>query len=220
MKPSHIILVRHGESEGNVDKDLYLQKPDYAYDLTEKGKQQARNCGIELAAKYGGSAAFYVSPYWRTRRTYEKISECIRPHRYYEDPRIREQEWGTGFNPKHDNLENERDTFGHFYFRIPNGESCADVYDRVSDFLGTLWRDFEKSDYPPVSIIVTHGMTMRLLLMRFFHWRVEQFEILANPANCDYHVLELDGPRNYPRKYKLITEVKKYPKYNHPYQYE
>ncbi len=221
MKPSHIILVRHGESEGNVDKNLYLQKPDYAYDLTEKGKQQARACGIELAAKYGGPAAFYVSPYWRTRRTYEGISQSIKAVKHYEDPRIREQEWGTNFHPKTDNLENERDTFGHFYFRIPNGESCADVYDRVSDFLGTLWRDFEKYDYPTVSIIVTHGMTIRLFLMRFFHWTVEQFEIVANPANCGYYVLELDGPRNHhPCKYNLITELKKYPKYNHPYQYK
>lgn len=32
-----------------------------------------------------------------------------------------------------------------FYFkRIPDGESAADVYDRVSDFFGTLHRDFEK----------------------------------------------------------------------------
>ena len=53
-----------------------------------------------------------------------------------------------------------------FYYRIPDGESGADVYDRVSTFLETLYRDFAKPDYPENTIIVTHGMTLRLFFMR------------------------------------------------------
>ena len=48
------------------------------------------------------------------------------------------------------------------YFRIPDGESAADVYDRVSDFFNTLYRDFEKKDYPDNAIMITHGMGIRL----------------------------------------------------------
>ncbi len=29
MKPKRIILIRHGESEGNTDRNIYSQKPDY-----------------------------------------------------------------------------------------------------------------------------------------------------------------------------------------------
>lgn len=36
-----VILVRHGESEGNVDKKMWWKKPDHTIELTEKGKQQA-----------------------------------------------------------------------------------------------------------------------------------------------------------------------------------
>ena len=41
MKPKRIILLRHGESEGNVDKTIYTRKPDWKLELTERGKQQA-----------------------------------------------------------------------------------------------------------------------------------------------------------------------------------
>jgi broad specificity phosphatase PhoE len=88
---------------------------------------------------------------------------------------------------------------------LPNGESGADVYDRVSDFFGTLHRDFEKEDYPQHAVIITHGMTIRTFLMRWFHWTVEQFEECANPANCQILVLEKGGDG----KYHLLTELQK-----------
>ena len=42
MKPKRIILIRHGESEGNLDKGVYAQKPDYSLLLTELGHRQAQ----------------------------------------------------------------------------------------------------------------------------------------------------------------------------------
>ena len=32
---------------------------------------------------------------------------------------------------------------------------------------------------------MTHGMTMRLLLMRYFDWSHNTFETVFNPSNCD-----------------------------------
>lgn len=213
MKPSHIYLVRHGESEGNAAKKAggILEKPDYTFQLTDKGRDQAAECAVTSLSQVT-DAAFYVSPYWRTRQTSEVIEQFITCRRKYEDPRIREQEFGTRIQT--DINHQERDSYGHFYYRMDNGESCADVYDRVSDFLGTLWRDFEKPDFPENVIIVTHGMTMRVFLMRFFHLTVEEFEILANPVNCGvYHIpLARDG------RY-VMPEVPRYPNYNHSYQY-
>lgn len=105
--------------------------------------------------------------------------------RWREEPRIREQEWGHFRDlADYDRTVVNRDAYGTFYYRIPEGESGADVYDRVSDFFGTLHRDFGKPDFPENALIVTHGMTLRLFLMRWFHWTVEDFEQLANPGNC------------------------------------
>ena len=87
---------------------------------------------------------------------------------------------------------------------------CADVYDRISTFLETLHRDFIKNDYPKNCIIVTHGMTMRVFLMRWFHMSVEAFEFLRNPKNAQFVIMELQDNG----KYKLTTELEKYPKRN------
>lgn len=218
MKPKRIILVRHGESEGNVDKNIYSKTPDYALELTPTGLEQAYKAGVEIKnIIQDQSVFFYVSPMWRTRSTFEQIMKSFKNSnfKYIEEPRIREQEWGH-LRERNESLEIEaqRDAYGTFYFRIPHGESAADVFDRVSDFLGTLHRDFDKADYPENVVIITHGMTIRLFLMRWFHWTVEEFELLANPANCEIIVLE----KNDTDKYTLNKDMRKYSHVYHPYQ--
>jgi broad specificity phosphatase PhoE len=52
-------------------------------------------------------------------------------------------------------------------------------------------------------IVVSHGLTIRLFLMRWFHWTVEQFEKLRNPKNCQHYVLD-KMPNG---KYQLMTEM-------------
>ncbi len=219
MKPKRIILIRHGQSEGNVNKAIYKEKPDYAVHLTETGRKQAHDAGKSLAKLMEGETVkFYVSPFWRTRETYFEIVKWFTPYSQnstYEDPRLREQEWGhksgQAFNMDY---EKERDDYGHFYWRFPDGESCADVYDRVSDFMSTLHRDFEKDDFPQNVIIVGHGMTNRLFLMRWFHYTVERFERIKNPKNCACYVLE----KQEGEKYQLKTELQEHV-VRHPYQF-
>lgn len=210
MKPNRIILVRHGESEGNIDRSTYAVKPDFKLVLTEEGKQQASEAGKILRKITGDeSIMFYVSPLWRTRMTFE----CIAQHydvstiKWKEDPRLREQEWGHFRDLKANiQIDDERNKFGTFYYRIKDGESCADVYDRISDFMHSMYRDFEKLDFPSNVVLITHGMTLRLFLMRWFRWTVEEFETLRNPKNADIIVMELDKVSN---KYKLLTGLKR-----------
>jgi len=48
--------------------------------------------------------------------------------------------------------------------------------------------------------VVTHGLTMRLLLMRYFNWSPQTFDAVYNPGNCDFWVLVKDEAR---RAYRL-----------------
>src|SRR5205809_4385442 len=174
MKPKRIILIRHGESEGNTDRNVYSQKPDYALLLTSKGMQQAANAGKCLVELVGNeNLQSYVSPLFRTKQTFQQIIKHFKEEQYSwkEEPRLREQEWGhlRSLEQCHA-VDKEREAYGTFYFRIPDGESAADVYDRVSDFFHTLFRDFEKPDFPSDAVMITHGMTIRLFLMRWFHY--------------------------------------------------
>lgn len=225
MKPDRIFLVRHGQSEGNANKEAYATTPDYALQLTPLGEQQAEEAGKRLKAIIGWEQAvqFYVSPFWRTRQTYAGIRKSfpIPDHdlyKYYEDPRLREQEWGQNMESREgykEKVEEYRDSYGHFYYRFRDGgESCADVFDRVSDFMNTMFRDFQKKDFPRNCVIVTHGMTMRLFIMRWFHCSVEEFESWGNPKNCEHLLLE----RGEGEKYRLVTPLRKH-KIRHEFQF-
>ncbi len=95
-------------------------------------------------------------------------------------------------------LENKatRSDYGRFFYRFPDGgESGFDVYNRVSGFIGTMQRDsyhvLERwSKNCPKSLdegmticIVTHGLALRLFLMRWFQYTVHEFERSYNPKN-------------------------------------
>ena len=218
MKPKRIFLVRHGESEGNVDSTIYDRVPDYALELTPKGREHAFQAGKKLQQLIGNeSVYFYISPMWRTRSTFEQIVRGMQLSnpKFIEEPRIREQEWGhIRSAAETSEITKARDAYGAFYFRIPDGESAADVYDRVSDFFGSLHRDFEKEDFPENTIVVSHSLTIRLFLMKWFHWTVEEFELLANPFKCDIRVLE-KGENG---KYHLKVKPRSYEKANHNFQ--
>ena len=97
MKPSKIILIRHGESIGNIDRGVYEKIPDYRLTLTPKGKEQAEECGKQLKEiTKEETSFFYVSPLWRTRETFKHIQSSFNDESIVsrEEPRIREQEWG------------------------------------------------------------------------------------------------------------------------------
>jgi broad specificity phosphatase PhoE len=60
----------------------------------------------------------------------------------------------------------DREQFGRFYYRFPEGESGLDVYTRVTSFISTMFRDFGDAHIcrPDLNvIIVTHGLTLRLV---------------------------------------------------------
>jgi broad specificity phosphatase PhoE len=45
--------------------------------------------------------------------------------------------------------------------------------------------------------MIMHGMTIRLFLMRWFHYPVTEFEELCNPSNCAIVIMELQENGKY-----------------------
>jgi broad specificity phosphatase PhoE len=221
MKPQFIYLIRHGESEGNVDKSIYRSIPDWKVNLTKKGKKQAKIAGKKLltdlnkegyySSTLGPMSAprpymiFYVSPWYRARQTAAIINKFFKAE-VREDPRLREQEWGM-FAEAHlqEKIKRERKEFGTFFYRMPYGESGADVYDRVTTFMDTLHRDFEKKNFPLSMTIVGHGATNKVLLMRWLKWSVEDFNLTKTQTNGSILKMTL-GDNN---KYTLATPMER-----------
>ncbi|CAE8600956.1 unnamed protein product, partial [Polarella glacialis] len=111
------------------------------------------------------------------------------------EPRLREQDFG---NFQHsvdmDQVFKERQKFGRFYYRFPNGEAGTDVYDRISEFIDYFFTALHREEYSTKAVdnvvLVTHGLTMRIFCMSYFRWTVFEFEKVWNPSNCENWVLE------------------------------
>lgn len=190
-----IILLRHAESLGNIDELAYTRTPDHALPLTVRGEAQARAAGPAVRALLDGPVAAYVSPYIRARRTFALLDVPV--ERVVPEPRLREQDWGNLQDPVEQELEKQRrHEFGHFFYRLPHGESGADVDDRVASFLNELELRIAKDPaHPDTVLVVSHGLTMRLLCRRMFSWSIDLFESLSNPDHCAIHLLDHDGTR-------------------------
>ncbi|KAG1681037.1 hypothetical protein FOA52_009997 [Chlamydomonas sp. UWO 241] len=197
--PHRLVLVRHAQSEGNVDMAKYGSTPDHMVALTDLGRKQAIDAGIALRAHLKAAhpsklhpprVYIMTSPYARTLETTDMMlnafddSEVMGVRSVVQ---LREQDFGNFQDAqriKHD--LNERLRFGRFWFRFPNGESGADVYDRLSMFEDKLTRDMLLARFADTSVVlVTHGLTLRILLMKWFHWTVEELLQVYNPHNCD-----------------------------------
>jgi broad specificity phosphatase PhoE len=158
----------------------------------------------------GDSVLFYTSPYKRTRQTLEGIKSELSDVKYkvYEEPRMREQDFGN-FQSDSAIMEKiwlERAHYGHFFYRIPYGESAADVYDRVSGFNETLFRQFQSDEFPSVLVLITHGIWARVFLMKWYRWTYEEFESLKNVPHCQLIKMERDDRG----KFKLKTKLYKW----------
>lgn len=220
-KPRMIMLIRHAQSEGNKNREIHQTIPDHRVKLTPEGHRQAHEAGSKLRAllRPDDTIHFFTSPYRRTRETTEGILQSLTSDspspspfprhtiKVYEEPRLREQDFGN-FQPCSAEMERmwlERADYGHFFYRIPNGESAADAYDRISGFNESLWRLFGENDFASVCVLVTHGLMTRVFLMKWYHWSVEYFEDLRNINHCEFVIMKLNEDNG---KYVLQNQLR------------
>ncbi|ARM88683.1 phosphoglycerate mutase family protein [Rhizobium sp. CIAT894] len=204
-----LFLVRHGESLGNINEQAYRQFGDHNVPLTQWGYRQAVEAGSVIASYLKGLPSqisplhIWYSPFLRTRQSKDALLSALPESSVgdiREDYLLREQDFGL-FTEIYDHAEQKqkfpeefekwarlRNNSGKFYARPPDGESRADVAQRVRLFLQTVMRDAENGDHNVV--IVGHGVTNRAVEMNFLHRPVEWFERSDNPGNADITLIE------------------------------
>ncbi|MDL2403710.1 phosphoglycerate mutase family protein [Rhizobium mayense] len=212
-----IFLVRHGESLGNLSDQAYRQFGDHNVPLTQWGYQQVLEAGRVIASHLEGrpsaesqKLSIWYSPYLRTRQSKDALLE-VWPAGLIADVRedylLREQDFGL-FTEIYDRAEQKRkfpeefekwarlrNSNGKFYARPPDGESRADVTQRVRLFIQTV--KHESWNGKDNVIIVGHGVTNRAFEMNFLHHSVDWFERSGNPGNADVTLIEGNATEGY-----------------------
>jgi broad specificity phosphatase PhoE len=152
-----LLLVRHGESEGNVaatDARLagaeVIEVParDADVNLSATGQEQAKALGAALAriAEDLRPDAVVSSPYARALQTAEIAVETAGwPVKVRTDERLRDRELGIldrltrlGVEKRFPEESERREWLGKMYYRPPGGESWADVALRLRSVLDEL----------------------------------------------------------------------------------
>ena len=161
-----LYLIRHGQSAANANPSVYFTTPDSHIELTDLGREQATNCGVELAKKLEKihGASLYTSPYKRTRNTTELICQQVPDLKVRESALLREQE-----HPMHKS-HRERDIFllrrknskETFFYKETGYESYCNVVDRISVFINNLRLTHKKDDH---IVIVAHEIVINAFIM-------------------------------------------------------
>ena len=194
--PQKIILVRHGQSEANLDPKVYSNTPNNKIKLTKKGEEEAREVAKKLLEiiKPKDSLKFYISSYIRAIQTYNQIEYIFKQKNYIFDsqiePHLKEQEFGMMANITKEKRQ-KRLFIGKYYYRADGGESGADVNRRVEEFKKKLFDEIEFGGkiYKNI-ILVTHACFLRVFTMNLLNFPIETYHRMAKPKNCCFWVFE------------------------------
>ena len=154
---SRLLLVRHGESEGNFERRF---SPNPHIELTERGVEQARAAGRVIRSRWA-PVAIVASPFHRAVRTARLIAEEIGFAGEIRTERdLRERDIGElAGRPYHWMREHPAFRPDRFWeWRPQGGESLVDVQARAAPVLDR-WIGEATGDV----VVVSHGGVMLAL---------------------------------------------------------
>ena len=193
--PAKLWLVRHGQSQGNVARDvadaaghheIAIDTRDVDVPLSDLGLRQAEAAGRWFASRPPDERPEIIlsSPYVRARQTADIMCKAGAlaggPGKPVIDERLREREFGIfdrlttiGIRERYPEEAAHRSRLGKFYHRPPGGESWADVILRLRSALNTI--NLHYCDRRV--LVVCHQVVV--LCMRYILEELEESEILA-----------------------------------------
>jgi broad specificity phosphatase PhoE len=215
--PSQLIVVRHGQSAGNLARDaaqdaaqdrIILTARDADIPLSELGQEQAASLGRWFAgqSEEARPEVLLSSPYERafeTGRIFREHGGAAAQEGICFDERLREKEFGIldglttmGIRNVYPEQAEFRQLLGKFYNRPPGGESWCDVILRLRSVMDTISLHHAGRRV----MIFTHQVVV--LCLRYIIEGMTEEEILeidraGDVANCaitEYHFEPAKGP--------------------------
>lgn len=196
--PENLVLVRHGESEGNVairaskrgdnrpiEVPGFRERPGHDWRLTDHGVRQAKAAGKWLRENgLDRFMRYYVSDFARAKETAAHLN--LPDAKWYLNIYLHEQLWGRlDTVPRSEYEQQFPGALAHrnkhrFYGAYPGGESMAEVCLRCDRILETLGRECSDGSV----ILVCHGNVIwafRMLIERITPFRYHQLDRSNHP---------------------------------------
>lgn len=203
---THIYLVRHAQSEANVDYSILHRITNMKVNLTQNGVRQAQETGHFFSKILQNMPAYdlviWHSPFNRTRQTAHHINEVLQANnfraRMFESPYLIERNFGLvdADSEYHERPENQaaleyfkrhKDSDDEFFCVPPLGESPFDMALRMHQFYLHYIKDNNK-----FNIIVSHGASLRALNLMVSHMPHEKYPS-PNPLNASVCTMSIEG---------------------------
>ncbi len=211
--PQTLWIVRHGQSAGNVARDLAEAAGHHLIDIATRdmdtplsalGERQAMALGEWFGAltREEQPEVILCSPYIRARESARLLMQAAGLDRtqvcFLVDERLREKEFGAldrltrhGIARKYPELSEQRAHVGKFYFRPPGGESWCDVILRLRSVVEMITREHSGQRV----LIMGHQVIVNC--MRYLLEHLDEAQILAldrkgDVPNCGVTSYELD----------------------------
>ena len=151
--------------------------------LTPQGIAQAKNAG-RLISRFGADDWDWISsPLGRALRTAQIASEG--KARIIADKRLREIEMGqligldrAEAETRHSSIFDGKTTLA-YYRNLPDGETIWQLGVRCSEFISDLKRP---------SVLVTHGITSRVLRCLLTGREADEFDVIDGEQGVVYHL--------------------------------
>jgi broad specificity phosphatase PhoE len=199
-----ILLIRHGESEANVDHTIMKTTPDCTIPLTKKGEKQAKATALFIQ-KYCSENSIknvyiFGSSFKRAKQTKlfileELVNSNLNIKNKYSE-RLVEIDFGlynglnkseikTNFPIEHNHwiVQNSKNN-GYFYAPKPLGESYWQVCNRIIHDV-VYARSILDDNPENLVIVVAHGGVNRCFAKEALEQDVEWFTTLENPNNAE-----------------------------------
>ncbi|KKS75796.1 MAG: Phosphoglycerate mutase family protein [Candidatus Azambacteria bacterium GW2011_GWA2_42_9] len=205
--PDNLVLVRHGQSIYNEERELINRGVLKTYTknikdvrnadipLSKKGREQAAKTAEFLKNHYKNFDIIFASPFERALETAKIIAKKFPKSRFIIEERIREKEFGIADGLTADELKTlfpyeyeRKQKEKKYYYRPIGGEAFTDVNLRIWSFLNTLVREYPKTNI----LIVSHSavmMSFRKLLEKFDEetlLEIDKKDMIKNCAMISY----------------------------------
>ncbi len=206
--PAQLVLVRHGESVGNVADQaaraqgahrLALETRDADTPLSDIGRIQAEAVGRWIAdLEHGGRPSVVLSsPFERSVQTAQiALAAAGLADRLVLDERLRERDLGildrftgVGIRAELPGEAARRDDVGKFYYRPPGGESWTDVVLRVRSVLADIRAEYHDERvwvFSHQAVIMSFRYVLESLDEQGI-LAIDRHEALPNCAVSTYH---------------------------------